>query len=88
MKLFSKAKCGIIFLFVFFIARPISYEDWSWLREIKRNHDQSSEINFVVRNHKPRSQINKPLNEYDSLMGSGNDLILAAFRGKFLVKYA
>ena len=88
MKFFSKDKCAIAFLLVFFIARPISYEELRE-RQWKRDHRQFSEINLVVRNPEPRSRTNKLLNEYDYLMGlgRGNDLILAAFRGKFLVNY-
>ena len=72
----------ILFLLIFFIARPISYEE---LSQTKRNRDSKTEyskINLLVQDPVRRSQINKPLSEYDSLMGRENDLILAAFRGK------
>lgn len=47
MRFFSKSRCAIAFLLLFFIARPISYQE---LRELqwKRDHLQSSEINQVV----------------------------------------
>ena len=85
MSYLSHNKCAIAFLLVFFIVRPISYEELRE-RQWKRDQRHFSEINSVVRNLEPRSRSTKPLSEYEYLMGRGNELILAAFPSKVLLR--
>lgn len=89
----------LIFCLIFYFVRPITYDEVQE-RKLARLHKHHIEVVNVpsksvgqpfLSNVKP-STINPSLNsyshdEYKALMGREGEIILVAFRGKFLVEY-
>lgn len=93
MQSFSKHNCVIVFLMLVLITRPISYDEVKQrkLARLNKHHievinGRSQSVGQPFLFNSKSSTINDSLNsysqdEYDYLMGHGNDLILV-FRGK------